>query len=53
LRRKAAPPAKLAATSGVSRTAEAIEEMSRNFYADLRERMEKFFHDDGRRTPRC
>ncbi len=42
----------LAATSGVSRTAEAIEEMSRNFYADLRERMEKFFHDDDkRRTP--
>jgi len=42
----------LAATSGVSRTAEAIDEMSRNFYADLRERMEKFFHDDDkRRTP--
>jgi hypothetical protein len=42
----------LAATSGVSRTAEAIEEMSRNFYADLRERMEKFFHDDEKRhTP--
>jgi uncharacterized protein DUF4407 len=41
-----------AATSGVSRTAEAIEEMSRNFYADLRERMENFFHDDNqRRTP--
>lgn len=42
----------LAAKSGVSHTAEAIEEMSRNFYADLRERMEKFFHDDDRRrTP--
>jgi hypothetical protein len=42
----------LAATSGVSRTADALEEMSRNFYADLRERMEKFFHDDDkRRTP--
>ncbi|WP_395744180.1 DUF4407 domain-containing protein [Prosthecobacter sp.] len=41
----------LAAKSGVSHTAEAIEEMSRNFYADLRERMEKFFHDDRTRTP--
>lgn len=42
----------LAAKSGVSHTADAIEEMSRNFYADLRERMEKFFHeDDQRRTP--
>jgi hypothetical protein len=41
----------LAATSGVSRTADALEEMSRNFYADLRQRMEDFFRDDGRRTP--
>jgi hypothetical protein len=41
----------LAATSGVSRTADALEEMSRNFYADLRQRMEDFFCDDGRRTP--
>jgi hypothetical protein len=41
----------LAATSGVSRTADMLEEMSRNFYADLRQRMENFFRDDGRRTP--
>jgi hypothetical protein len=42
----------LAATSGVSRTADALEEMSRNFYADLRQRMENFFHDDEKRhTP--
>lgn len=41
----------MAAKSGVSHTAEAIEEMSRNFYADLRERMEKFFREDGRHTP--
>ena len=40
----------LAAKSGVSHTAEAIEEMSRNFYADLRERMEKFFRDDDKRA---
>ena len=41
----------LAATSGVSRTADALEEMSRNFYADLRARMEQFFREDGRHTP--
>ena len=41
----------LAATSGVSRTADALEEMSRNFYADLRARMEQFFREDGHRTP--
>jgi hypothetical protein len=42
----------LAATSGVSYTAEVLEEMSRNFYADLRERMERYFReDDQRRTP--
>ncbi len=41
----------MAAKSGVSHTADAIEEMSRNFYADLRERMEKFFREDGRHTP--
>ena len=40
----------LAATSGVSRTADALEEMSRNFYADLRARMEQFFREDGHRT---
>ena len=40
----------LAATSGVSRTSDALEEMSRNFYADLRARMEQFFREDGHRT---
>ena len=42
----------LAAKSGVSHTADVLEEMSRNFYADLRERMESYFRDDDqRRTP--
>ena len=35
-----------AASNGVSHTAEALEEMSRNFYADLRQRMENFFNDE-------
>ena len=37
-----------AASNGVSHTVEALEEMSRNFYADLRQRMENFFHDERR-----
>ncbi len=37
-----------AASNGVSHTVEALEEMSRNFYADLRQRMENFFSDDRR-----
>jgi len=42
----------LAAKSGVSHTADVLEEMSRNFYADLRERMVSYFRDDDqRRTP--
>ncbi|MFN0078648.1 MAG: DUF4407 domain-containing protein [Prosthecobacter sp.] len=40
-----------AAASGVGQTAAALEERSRYFYADLRERMERFFSDDSRRTP--
>jgi len=39
----------LAAKSGVSHTAEVLEEMSRNFYADLRERMQTYFSDEDRR----
>lgn len=42
-----------AAANGVSQTAEALEEMARNFYAfyaDLRQRMETYFQDD-QRTP--
>lgn len=37
-----------AASNGVSHTVEALEEMSRNFYTDLRQRMENFFRDDRR-----
>ncbi|MEZ5385923.1 MAG: DUF4407 domain-containing protein [Prosthecobacter sp.] len=37
-----------AALTGVTHTVEALEEMSRNFYADLRERMDQFFRDDRR-----
>ena len=37
--------------SGVSAKAEMLEEMAGAFYADLRQRMESFFRDDGRRTP--
>jgi hypothetical protein len=40
----------LAATSGIKYKADALEEMARQFYADLRQRMEDFFRDD-RRTP--
>jgi len=40
----------LAATSGIKYKADALEEMARQFYADLRQRMEDFFHDD-RRSP--
>lgn len=40
----------LAATSGIKYKADALEEMAQQFYADLRRRMEDFFHDD-RRTP--
>ncbi len=43
----------LAATSGVSHTADALEEMSRNFYADLRQRMENFFRDDRRTSAKA
>lgn len=40
----------LAATSGIKYKADALEEMARQFYSDLRQRMEDFFRDD-RRTP--
>lgn len=36
---------------GIAGKAEILEEMAQRFYADLRERMESFFHDDGKRTP--
>lgn len=36
------------ATTKDSPTVAALDEMSRNFYADLRQRMENFFHDDRR-----
>jgi hypothetical protein len=39
------------ATQGITAQAEMLEEMAAKFYADLRERMESFFRDDGRRTP--
>ncbi|GAA5138741.1 hypothetical protein GCM10023213_18160 [Prosthecobacter algae] len=39
------------ATGGVAGKAEMLEEMAATFYADLRQRMESFFRDDGRRTP--
>lgn len=40
------------AAQGVQAKAEMLEEMAAKFYADLRERMESFFRDDGgRRTP--
>jgi len=37
-----------AAHGGVSPTLAALEDMSRNFYTDLRQRMEHFFRDDRR-----
>jgi hypothetical protein len=37
----------------VSHTADALEEMSRNFYADLRQRMENFFRDDRRTSAKA
>ncbi len=39
------------ASQGVSAQAEMLEEMAAKFYGDMRERMESFFRDDGRRTP--
>lgn len=42
---------RLATTGGIANKAEMLEEMATAFYADLRQRMESFFHDDGRRTP--
>jgi hypothetical protein len=39
------------AAGGVAGKAEMLEEMAATFYADLRQRMESFFRDDGRRTP--
>lgn len=39
-----------AATSGLSQKVDMLEEMAHTFYADLRTRMENFFHDD-RRSP--
>lgn len=36
---------------GLSAKAEMLEEMASAFYTDLRQRMESFFRDDGRRTP--
>ncbi|GEP42790.1 DUF4407 domain-containing protein [Brevifollis gellanilyticus] len=39
------------ATQGVGAQAEMLEEMAAKFYGDMRERMESFFRDDGRRTP--
>ncbi len=39
------------AAQGITAKAEMLEEMAAKFYADLRERMESFFRDDGRRTP--
>ena len=39
------------ASGGVAGKAEMLEEMAATFYADLRQRMESFFRDDGRRTP--
>ncbi len=39
------------AAQGMTAKAEMLEEMAAKFYADLRERMESFFRDDGRRTP--
>ena len=38
-------------TNGVTGKAEMLEEMALTFYADLRQRMESFFRDDGKRTP--
>ena len=40
-----------ATTAGPAFKADMLEEMARSFYADLRHRMETFFHDD-RRTPK-
>jgi hypothetical protein len=40
------------ASQGITAQAEMLEEMAAKFYADMRERMESFFRDDGgRRTP--
>ncbi|MES2506199.1 MAG: DUF4407 domain-containing protein [Verrucomicrobiota bacterium] len=39
------------ASGGMAGKAEMLEEMAATFYADLRQRMESFFRDDGRRTP--
>lgn len=36
---------------GIAAKAEMLEEMASTFYTDLRQRMESFFRDDGRRTP--
>jgi hypothetical protein len=37
--------------NGINGKAEMLEEMAVAFYADLRQRMESFFRDDGKRTP--
>lgn len=37
--------------NGINGKAEMLEEMAVVFYADLRQRMESFFRDDGKRTP--
>ncbi len=42
---------RLLAGGVVTQKAEMLEEMAQAFYADLRQRMESFFKDDGRRTP--
>lgn len=39
------------ASQGITAQAEMLEEMAAKFYGDMRERMESFFRDDGRRTP--
>ena len=38
-------------TNGLTGKAEMLEEMASAFYADLRQRMESFFSDDGQRKP--
>lgn len=42
---------RLAAGGVVGEKAAMLEEMAQTFYADLRQRMESFFRDDGRRSP--